>query len=52
MTIRPIARALLAISGSLEFSILLKATVVLAVTLVALRLVPRARAPLRHVILD
>ncbi len=51
MTMRPIAGALLAISGSLEFSILLKATVFLAVTLVALRLVPRARASLRHVIL-
>ena len=46
-----IAAVLLAISRSLELSILLKATIVLAVTLVVLRLVRHASASVRHVIL-
>jgi uncharacterized protein (TIGR03435 family) len=42
------ARLVVAIGGSIEASIVLKATLVLGLTLVAARLAPRARASLRH----
>jgi uncharacterized protein (TIGR03435 family) len=46
-----LARALLFASGSLEWSIVVKATVVLGLGLVGARLAHRARASVRHVIL-
>src|SRR5271169_4483995 len=46
-----IARFAIAIGGSMESSIVLKATLVLGLTLVAVRLAPRARASVRHIVL-
>jgi uncharacterized protein (TIGR03435 family) len=46
-----IARFAIAIGGSMETSIVLKATLILGLTLVAVRLAPRARASVRHNVL-
>jgi bla regulator protein blaR1 len=45
------ARFAIAIGGSIEGSIVLKATLVLGLTLAAVRLAPRARASIRHIVL-
>ena len=45
------ARFAIALSGSMEASIVLKATLVLGLTLAAVRLAPRARASIRHIVL-
>jgi hypothetical protein len=46
-----VARFAIAIGGSMEASIVLKATLVLGLTLAAIRLAPRARASIRHIVL-
>jgi hypothetical protein len=46
-----VARLAIAIGGSMEASIVLKATLVLVLTLAAVRLAPRARASIRHIVL-
>jgi bla regulator protein BlaR1 len=46
-----VARIVLAVSDSLELSIIAKATVVLGLALVTVRIVRRARASVRHVVL-
>jgi beta-lactamase regulating signal transducer with metallopeptidase domain len=46
-----VARLAIAIGGSMEASIVLKATLVLGLTLAAVRLAPRARASIRHGVL-